>query len=52
MLTENTTILTQCNDLRRLQTLETLYIRDTSPVINIQTKQLTQLPLYDRNIVV
>ena len=51
MMTENTTILTQCNDHRRLQTLETLYIRDTSPIINIHTKQLTQLPLYDRNVI-
>ena len=47
-LVRNTTILAHCQDRRRLSTLETVYIRDTRPIINIQTKQNTSLPLYDK----
>ena len=47
-LVTNTTILARCNDRRRLTTLETVYIRNTRPIINIQSKLLTQLPLFDR----
>ena len=48
ILVTNTTILAHCHDRRRLATLETVYIRNTRPTINIQSKVLTQLPLFDK----
>ena len=50
LLTTNTTILAQRHDKRRLAVTETIYIRDMSPVINTQTKTLTNIPLYDRQL--
>ena len=47
-LVKNTIILAHCSDRKRLSTLETVYIRETRPIINIQTKQHTSLPLYDK----
>ena len=47
-LVTNTSILAHCQDRRRLITLETVYIRDRKPIINIQTKQNTSLSLYDK----
>jgi len=47
-LVNNTIILAHCQDRKRLSTLETVYIRDMRPIINIQTKQYTSLPLYDK----
>ena len=47
-LVTNTSILAHCQDRRRLVTLETVYIRDKKPIINIQTKQNTSLSLYDK----
>ena len=48
LLTDNTTIVMTCHDKRRLMATETILIRDTAPIINAQTKTLTNLPLYDR----
>ena len=50
-LVTNTTILAHCQDRKRLNTLETVYIRNLRPIINIQTKQFTSLPLYDKVLV-
>ena len=44
LLTTNTTILTRQHDKRRLAVAETVFIRDTSPIINTQTKTLTNIP--------
>ena len=49
LLTTNTTILARQNDKRRLAVIETILIRDTSPLINTQTKALTNIPLFDRH---
>ena len=50
LLTSNTIILTKQHDKRRLAVTETILIRDTSPIINAQTKTLTNIPLFDRQI--
>ena len=50
MLTSNTTIMMRCHDKRRLSVAETIFIRETAPVINAQTKTLTNIPLYDRRL--
>ena len=47
-LVTSTSILAHCQDRRRLVTLETVYIRDIRPIINIQTKHSTSLSLYDK----
>ena len=47
-LVSSTVILAYCQNRKRLSTLETVYIRDTRPIINVQTKQNTSLPLYDK----
>ena len=49
-LTANTTIIWRCHDKRRLMTAETIHIRDTAPIINAQTKTLTHLPLFDKQL--
>lgn len=50
LLTSNTTILARQHDKRRLTVKETIFIRDTAPVINTQTKTLTSIPLFDRQM--
>ena len=50
LLTTNTTILTRQHDKRWLAVTETILIRDTSPIINTQTKTLTNIPIYDRQM--
>ena len=50
ILTTNTTIIMRCHDKRRLAVAETIFIRETAPVINAQTKTLTSIPLYDRRL--
>ena len=50
LLTSNTDIIFRCHDKRRLETAETIFIRDTAPIINAQTKTLTNLPLFDRHL--
>ena len=50
LLTSNTTILATRHDKRRLALAETILIRDTSPIINTQTKTLTNIPLFDRQM--
>ena len=49
-LTTNTTILARRHDKRRLALVETIIIRDTAPIINTQTKTLTNIPLFDRQM--
>ena len=44
LLTANTTILARRHDKRRLAVTETIFIRDTTPIINTQTKTLTNIP--------
>ena len=48
LLTANTIILARRHDKRRLAVAETILIRDTAPIINTQTKTLTNIPLFDR----
>ena len=48
LLTANTIILARRHDKRRLAVAETIFIRDTAPIINTQTKRLTNIPLFDR----
>ena len=50
LLTTNTTILARQHDKRRLAVIETILIRDTTPIINTQTKTLTNIPLFDRQM--
>ena len=52
LLTTNTTIIAQRHDKRRLAVTETIFIRDTAPIINTQTKTLTKIPLFDRQMTV
>ena len=46
ILTENTEIMTVCNDRRRLPILEALYIREYSPALNKQVKSCLMLALF------
>ena len=50
LLTNNTTIIARQNDKRRLAITETIIIRDTSPIINTHMKTLTNIPLFDRQM--
>ena len=52
LLTTNTTILARRYDKRRLSVAETIFIRDTAPIINTQTKTLTNIPLFDRQMTI
>ena len=45
-LTDNTTILTMCNNRRRLQVLEALYIRRDKPKLNKQLSSCVTLSLF------
>ena len=44
ILEENTTIITSCQDTRRLSILEALHIKKTNPALNIQQYDLQALP--------
>ena len=46
ILTQNTTILDTCNDRRRLQILEAMYIREIRPQLNKQVNSCITLALY------
>ena len=45
-IVNNTTILAQCSKQRKLETIEAVYIKERSPVINIQHNAVSRLPLY------
>ena len=45
---ENITILDRCQNRRRLQVLEAIYIRDHDPIINRQINARGTLTLYER----
>lgn len=47
ILVENTDILAQCEDKKKLQVLESVFIRDLSPTINRQMNQISTLSLFD-----
>lgn len=46
-IVNNTKIITQCSDHRKLQVLEAVYIRERAPIINIQTNMTSKIPLFD-----
>ena len=43
-LEDNTEIIDGCNDTRRLNILEALYIKENNPKLNIQAEDLQALP--------
>ena len=47
ILVENTDIVAQCEDKKKLQVLESVFIRDLSPTINRQMNQISTLSLFD-----
>lgn len=47
ILVNNTDILTHCQDKKKLQVLESVFIRDLSPTINRQMNQASTLSLFD-----
>ena len=47
LMVENTSILARCDDRRRLQILEAVYIRDMDPLINRQLNLCGALTLFD-----
>ena len=47
MLVDNTAILARCNNKKKLQVLEAVYIRDIDPSINRQMNLCSSLSLYD-----
>ena len=47
ILVSNTKILARCDDRRRLPVLEAVFIREMAPAINIQSKMLGTLALFE-----
>ena len=46
-IVENTVIIARSNKLRRLQTLEAVFIREELPLINTQTNNISTIPIFD-----
>ena len=48
-IVNNTRIISQANDVRKLKMLEAVFIRDKAPVINIQSNMVSAIPLFNNS---
>ena len=49
-IVDNTYIISQCSNLRKLKMLEAVYIRERAPIINIQSNLTSAIPLFNNSI--